>query len=220
MLSFKEKLIAGYVGTVSSVAESPTDSAAQAQSCSENVEFFKGHDFNTVLFNSQDKNDWLPVGEFISKRMSCIFSQDKIYLTYAGVASEYISVDNQPFDFFVALRNKLSYQDLSTGNITINGYIVETFDFMQMMDALVYAHEYMRIPPYSKILKEQFWADFTVRVYGEESVYGATPYHITPGGQIRKMSKLITLAGLLLANEFKYDRSIGCRVNDYKDSDA
>jgi hypothetical protein len=180
---------------------------------------FSDHDFSTLLLDEPEDKPWPLINEFISKRVFHIFRQDCIYVTYAGIPSDHVSVEKQPFEFFVALRAQLSYQDLSTGNITINGDIIETLDFMLMMDALSGADGHMRIPPYSDIVKGQLWDGYVTDVYGAETVYDATPYRNTPGGPARKLAKLAALPRILrvLMMEDKYT---GCRVNDYKNSVA
>ena len=199
-------------GSPGAMDDKATSKFNQAQFCAANgPRHFKGHDFNTVLFNESDENDYLLIGDFLSKRVFRIFGQDQIYLTYAGVPSEDMSVERQTLEFFVALRSKLSYQDLGSGNITINGDIIETLDFMRMMDALRGADEHMRIPPYSDIVKEQFWVDFVVNVYGAETVYGAMPYRHTPGGPIRKLAKLAALPRII-RDLVVHDDYIGCRA--------
>lgn len=183
------------------------------------LRYFSDHDFSTPLFAEHEDKPWPLINEFISKRVFHIFRQDCIYVTYAGIPSDHVSVEKQPFEFFVALRAQLSYQDLSTGNITINGDIIETLDFMLMMDALSGADGHMRIPPYSDIVKGQLWDGYVTDVYGAETVYDATPYRNTPGGPARKLAKLAALPRILrvLMMEDKYT---GCRVNDYKNSVA
>ena len=181
---------------------------------------FSDHDdFSTLLLDEPEDKPWPLINEFLSKRVLDIFRQDSICVTYAGIPSDHVLVEKQPFEFFVALRQQLSYQDLSTGNITINGDIIETLDFMLMMDALSGAHEHMRIPPYSDIVKGQLWDGYVTEVYGAETVYDATPYRNTPGGPARKLAKLAALPRILrvLMMEDKYT---GCRVNDYKNSVA
>ena len=180
---------------------------------------FSDHDFSTLLFDEHEDKPWPLINEFISKRVFRIFRQDCIYVTYAGIPSDHVSVEKQPFEFFVALRAQLSYQDLSTGNITINGDITETLDFMRMMDALRGADEHMRIPPYSDIVKGQLWDEYVTDVYGAETVYDATPYRNTPGGPARKLAKLAALPRIL-RELMMYDQYTGCRVNDYKNSVA
>ena len=180
---------------------------------------FSDHDFSTLLLDEAEDKQWPLINEFLSKRVLDIFRQDSICVTYAGIPSDHVSVEKQPFEFFVALRQQLSYQDLSTGNITINGDIIETLDFMLMMDALAGADGHMRIPPYSDIVKGQLWDGYVTEVYGAETVYDATPYRNTPGGPARKLAKLAALPRILrvLMMEDKYT---GCRVNDYKNSVA
>lgn len=181
--------------------------------------YFGDHDFSTPLFDEHKDKPWPLINEFISKRVFRIFGQDCIWVTYAGIASDHVSVGKQPFEFFTALREQLSYRDLSTGNITINGGIIETLDFMLMMDALRGADEHMRIPPYSDIVKEQFWDEYVTHVYGAETVYDATPYRNTPGGPARKLAKLAALPRIL-HGLMGHDKYTGCRVNDYKNSEA
>ena len=180
---------------------------------------FSDHDFSTLLFDEHEDKPWPLINEFISKRVFRIFRHDCIYVTYAGIPSDHVSVEKQPFEFFVALRAQLSYQDLSTGNITINGDIIETLDFMLMMDALSGADGHMRIPPYSDIVKGQLWDEYVTDVQGAETVYDATPYRNTPGGPVRKLAKLAALPRIL-RGLMVYDEITGCRVNDYKDTEA
>ena len=194
-------------------------SLSYTQETQDRLHYFSGHDFSTLLLDEPEDKPWPLINEFISKRVFRIFRQYCICVTYAGIPSDHVSVEKQPLEFFVALRAQLSYQDLSTGNITIDGDIAETLDFMRMMDALRGADEHMRIPPYSDIVKGQLWDEYVTDVYGAETVYDATPYRNTPGGSVRKLAKLAALPRIL-RELMVYDEITGCRVNGYKDSEA
>ena len=118
----------------------------------------------------------MPVDQFIANRIEDIFGDRWLWITLNTPTTKdksvglKVNVDGKPLAFYIGLYDAISIEKVLSNEITLNGRLYGTIEFLQMMKALRLFNADAMIPPYNRVLHGDISEEFLINVYGHRTV--------------------------------------------------
>ena len=117
-----------------------------------------------------------PIDRFIANRVEDIFGGRWLWITINVPTTEHnnachkVNIDDKPLEFYVGLYDAISIEKVLSNEITLNGRLHGTIEFLQMMKALRFFTADAMIQLYNRVLHGDISEEFLINVYGHRTV--------------------------------------------------